>query len=118
MELRPENDVSYMSLFRVAGFGRFATTTLLGRGAQSMWVVAMVLFVLQKFHSAGLAGLVVFFGVFPALAASPVAGALLDRYGRVRFIPFDYFVPTRSLLLIPPPPPSPPLPPPRLPPPV
>src|SRR5258708_37939261 len=100
MELRPENDVSYMSLFRVAGFGRFATTTLLGRGAQSMWVVAMVLFVLQEFHSAGLAGLVVFFGVFPALAASPVAGALIDRDGRVRFIAFEYFVATGALLLI------------------
>src|SRR5258708_30923753 len=100
MELRPENDVSYMSVFRVPGFGGFATTALLGRGAQAMWVVTMVLFVLQKFHSAGLAGLVVFFGVFPALAASPVAGALIDRYGRVRFITFDYFVATGSLLLI------------------
>src|SRR5258708_11524023 len=100
MELRPENDVSYMSVFRVPGFGGFATTALLGRGAQAMWVVTMVLFVLQKFHSAGLAGLVVFFGVFPALAASPVAGALIDRYGRVRFITFDYFVATFSLLLV------------------
>ncbi|HXA41320.1 MAG TPA: MFS transporter [Candidatus Solibacter sp.] len=100
MELRPENDVSYLSLFRVAGFGRLAATSLLGRGAQSMWVVAMVLFALQKFHSAGLAGLVVFFGAFPGLAASPVAGALIDRYGRVRFITFDYFVATSSLLMI------------------
>jgi MFS family permease len=93
-------DVTYISLFRVPGFGRFATTTLLGRMAQAMWVVAMVLFVLEKFHSPGLAGMVVFLGVFPALLASPVAGALLDRYGRVRFITFDYFVAATSLLLI------------------
>src|SRR5258708_37074342 len=99
MELRPENDVSYMSLFRVPGFGRFATTTLLGRGAQAMWVVTMVLFVLQKFHSAGLAGLVVFFGVFPALAASPLAGALIDPYGRATFTTFDHSVATFALLL-------------------
>ena len=100
MQAQPGNDVSYLSLFRVRGFGRFATTTLLGRGAQAMWVVAMVLFVLQRFHSAGLAGVVVFLGVFPALLLSPIAGALLDRYGRVRFITFDYFVATASLLLI------------------
>ena len=100
MELQPATDVSYLSLFRVPGFGRFAATTLLGRGAQAMWLVAMVLFVLQKFHSAGLAGLVVFLGVFPALAASPVAGALIDRYGRLRFITFDYFVAAAALLMI------------------
>lgn len=100
MERGPSDDVSYISLFRVPGFGRFAATTLLGRMAQTMWVVAMVLFVLEKFHSPGLAGVVVFLGVFPALLASPLAGALLDRYGRVRFITFDYFVAATSLLLI------------------
>jgi MFS family permease len=44
--------------------------------------------------------MVVFMGIFPALLASPLAGALLDRYGRVRFITFDYFVAASSLLLI------------------
>jgi MFS family permease len=100
MEREPSEDVSYISLFRVPGFGRFAATILLGRTAQAMWVVAMVLFVLEKFHSPGLAGMVVFMGIFPALLASPLAGALLDRYGRVRFITFDYFVAATSLLLI------------------
>jgi MFS family permease len=100
MEREPSEDVSYISLFRVPGFGRFAATILLGRTAQAMWVVAMVLFVLEKFHSPGLAGVVVFMGIFPALLASPLAGALLDRYGRVRFITFDYFVAATSLLLI------------------
>src|SRR5260370_7671278 len=108
MELRPENDVSYLSLFRVAGFGRFATTTLLGRGAQAMWVVTMVLFVLQKFHSAGLAGLVVFFGVFPALAASPPPGALFDPHPPLQFLPLPPFPPPLPPLLSRPPSPSPP----------
>jgi MFS family permease len=100
MEVPAGEDVSYIALFRVPGFRRFAATTLLGRGAEAMWVVAMVLFVLEKFHSPGLAGLVVFFGIFPALLVSPLAGALLDRYGRVRFITLDYFVATASLLVI------------------
>src|SRR3984893_17182432 len=98
MDPEPRPDVSYISLFRVPGFGRFAATILLGRGAQSMWLVGIVLFVLARFHSAGLAGLVVFLGIFPALLMSPLAGALIDRYGRVRFITFDYFVAALSLV--------------------
>jgi MFS family permease len=100
MEVQAGEDVSYIALFRVPGFRRFAVTTLLGRGAEAMWVVAIVLFVLEKFHSPGLAGVVVFFGIFPALLLSPLAGALLDRYGRVRFITLDYFVAAVSLVLI------------------
>ena len=100
MDFQPGKDVSYIALFRVPGFRRFAATTLLGRGAEAMWVVAMVLFVLEKFHSPGLAGVVVFLGIFPALLLSPLAGALLDRYGRVRFITFDYFVAAASVVLI------------------
>ena len=98
MDPEPRPDVSYISLFRVPGFGRFAATILLGRGAQSMWLVGIVLFVLARFHSAGLAGLVVFLGIFPALLMSPLAGALIDRYGRVRFVTFDYFVAAFSLV--------------------
>ena len=98
MDPEPRPDVSYISLFRVPGFGRFAATILLGRGAQSMWLVGIVLFVLARFHSAGLAGLVVFLGIFPALLMSPLAGALIDRYGRVRFVTFDYFVAALSLV--------------------
>lgn len=100
MEVQAGEDVSYIALFRVPGFRRFAVTTLLGRGAEAMWVVAIVLFVLNRFHSPGLAGVVVFFGIFPALLLSPLAGALLDRYGRVRFITLDYFVGAVSLVLI------------------
>jgi MFS family permease len=100
MEVQAGEDVSYIALFRVPGFRRFAVTTLLGRGAEAMWVVAIVLFVLEKFHSPALAGIVVFFGIFPALLLSPLAGALLDRYGRVRFITLDYFVATISLVAI------------------
>ena len=100
MDIRPEDELSYRALFEVQGFRRFAVTMLLGRGAEQMWTVVMVLFVLQKFHYPALAGAVFFLGVAPGLFLSPVAGTLIDRYGRARFITFDYFVATGSLIAI------------------
>jgi len=83
---------SYRAALAVPGFGRIAGATLIGRTAEAMLSVVMVLFVLQRFHSPGLAGLTVLASLGPSLALSPVAGALLDRYGRVRLIMFDYLV--------------------------
>jgi MFS family permease len=54
--------------------------------------VALVLFVLQRFHSPTLAGIVVFVLIVPGLLVSPIAGALLDRYGRIRLMLVDYTV--------------------------
>ena len=100
MDHQPEDAITYGALMRVEGFGRLAVTTLLGRAAEQMWTVVMVLFVLQKFGSPALAGLVFFLGVTPGLLLSPLAGALLDRHGRLRFILFDYAVATASLVAI------------------
>jgi len=83
---------SYRAALAVPGFGRIVGATLIGRTAEAMLSVVMVLFVLQRFHSPGLAGLTVLASLGPSLALSPVAGALLDRYGRVRLIMFDYLV--------------------------
>jgi MFS family permease len=47
-----------------------------------------------------LAGLVTFAAVFPGLVVSPIAGALLDRHGRIRLIALDYVVAASSMLLI------------------
>ena len=91
---------TYRSLFAVRGFGALAAATLLGRTAQSMVSVVMVLFILQRFHSPGLAGLSVFLGLAPGLTLSPLAGALLDRHGRARLILLDYAVAATSLALI------------------
>ena len=56
----------------------------IARVAQSMVSVALVLFTLDRYDSAAFAGLVTFASVFPGLLISPIAGALLDRHGRIR----------------------------------
>jgi MFS family permease len=65
-----------------------------------MVALAGVLFVLERFHSAQLAGLTVFLSIAPGLLLSPLAGALLDRHGRKWFIVLDYAVAAISLGLI------------------
>jgi len=62
-----------------------------------MLQVAIVLFVLEKFHSPVLAGITVFLQTAPGLAVSPIAGALLDRHGRVRLMLLDYTVAALAL---------------------
>jgi MFS family permease len=65
-----------------------------------MLAIALILFVLSRYHSPQLAGVTAFLAIFPGLVVSPIAGALLDRRGRVRFITLDYLVATVSVLLI------------------
>ncbi len=83
---------SYAALLRVPGFGRVALGTLLARLGGSMWEIVLVLFVLQRYQSPSLAGLTVLLAILPGLALSPVAGALLDRQGRLRLMILDYAV--------------------------
>jgi MFS family permease len=75
---------------RVPGFARLYTGLLLGRMGGTMMFVALVLFVLQRYHSPQLAGATAFMAALPGIALSPVAGALLDRYGRARLVVLDY----------------------------
>jgi MFS family permease len=72
----------------------------IARISQSMVSVTIVLFTLVSYRSAALAGMATFFGVFPGLLVSPVAGALLDRHGRTRLVVLDYLVALGSLTLI------------------
>ena len=65
---------------------------MLARTASQMMLLTLVLFVLQRFHSPSLAGITVFLSIAPGVALSPIAGALLDRHGRVRLITLDYLV--------------------------
>ncbi|HEX9094609.1 MAG TPA: MFS transporter [Candidatus Dormibacteraeota bacterium] len=81
-----------MALLRVPGFARVVLGTLLARLGGSMWEIVLVLFVLQRYRSPSLAGLTVLVSILPGLAFSPIAGALLDRQGRVRLMIFDYAV--------------------------
>lgn len=92
--------LSYRGLLGVPGFARLAVGMLLARAAAQIWQLALVLLVLQKFGSPQLAGLAVFFATGPAIAASPFAGALLDRHGRVRLVLLDYLVAGVALSLI------------------
>lgn len=91
-EATPVGPHGYTALFRVPGFTRMYASLLLGRTGGSMLTVGLVLFVLARFHSPQLAGATAFLAIFPGLVVSPLAGALLDRYGRARLILLDYLV--------------------------
>ncbi|HYM49317.1 MAG TPA: MFS transporter [Candidatus Limnocylindrales bacterium] len=82
------------------GFPRAILGTAVQRTGGQMLQVAIVLFVLAKFHSPALAGITVFLQIFPGLLVSPIAGALLDRYGRVRLMLLDFTVAAVALALI------------------
>ena len=86
----PSVEASYAALLRVPGFARVALGTLLARLGGQMWEIVLVLFVLQRYRSPSLAGLTVLLSILPGLVLSPVAGALLDRQGRIRLMVIDY----------------------------
>jgi MFS family permease len=83
-------EASYRALLRIPSFARVAAGSLLARLSGQMWEIVLVLFVLQRYRSPTLAGLTVLMSILPGLLLSPVAGALLDRQGRVRLMIFDY----------------------------
>lgn len=81
---------SYGALFAVDGFPRVAVSGFLVRTAAGMWQLALVLFVIDTLRSPVLAGLAVFLSIAPGIVLSPLAGALLDRHGRIRLMALDY----------------------------
>jgi MFS family permease len=85
---------------RVPGFARLYAGLLLGRVSGTMVTVALVLFVLTRYHSPQLAGATAFFAIFPGLLVSPLAGALLDRKGRSRLVVLDYALAAAAVGLI------------------
>ena len=93
-------EASYRALFSVPFLGRALLGMQVARIGQAMVGVAMVLFTLTRYHSPELAGFVTFIGIFPGLLVSPIAGAILDRHGRTRFILLDYLIATLSLGMI------------------
>jgi MFS family permease len=92
--------MTYRELFRIPSFPRLATSVMVARTATQMMLLTLVLFVLQRFHSPTLAGITVFLAIAPGVALSPIAGALLDRHGRVRLITLDYLVGVVTLAMI------------------
>ena len=90
---------SYRALLAVPSLGRVLLAMQVGRIAQSMISIVMILFALQRYDSAELAGAVAFASIVPGMVISPIAGALLDRHGRVRLIILDFGVAAGSLLV-------------------
>src|SRR2546426_769941 len=72
----------------------------IARIGQSMMSIGIVLFALTSYKSARIAGLATFFNIFPGLIVSPLAGALLDRHGRILLVVLDYLVALLALVLI------------------
>jgi MFS family permease len=85
-------DRSYRALLRVPTMGRVLISMQVARIAQSMVGVALVLFALDRYGSPAFAGLVTFASILPGLLISPIAGALLDRHGRIRLVVLDNLV--------------------------
>ena len=65
-----------------------------------MWLLILILFVLGRYHSPQLAGITAFLAILPGLLMAPVAGALLDRYGRARLVVADYLIAAFAAALI------------------
>src|SRR5881396_2002333 len=82
----------YAGLMRVPGFAYLYSSLLIGRVSGQMVAIALILFVLARYHSPQLAGLTAFLAVTPGLVVSPIAGALLDRYGRSRLVMLDNLI--------------------------
>jgi MFS family permease len=91
---------SYRALLGVPSLGRVLLAMQIARIAQSMISIVMILFALQRYNDPSLAGLVAFASIFPGMLISPIAGALLDRHGRVRLIILDYVVVTVTLAVV------------------
>jgi MFS family permease len=96
----PTTDRSYRALLRVPTLGRVLLSMQIARVAQSMVGVALVLFTLDRYGSPAFAGFVTFASVFPGLLISPIAGALLDRHGRIRLVLLDYLVALGAMALV------------------
>ena len=93
-------DRSYRALFAIPSIRRIILGMTMGRLASSMVSVAVILFSLGHYGSPALTGIVTFASMFPAVVASPLAGALLDRHGRTRMVILDYLIGASTLLLI------------------
>jgi MFS family permease len=86
------DDRSYRALLRTPTFGRVLVSMELGRAAQAMLPVALVLLALTHFDSPALGGALTFLSIFPGLLVAPFVGALIDRRGSLIPIRIDYIV--------------------------
>ena len=95
-----EQPVTYRALLAIPGFPRLVGSMMLARVAQQMVSLVLVLFALERYGSATVAGVVTFLAIAPGLLCSPIAGALLDRHGRTRLVILDYAIEGVALIVI------------------
>jgi MFS family permease len=96
----PASETSYRALLEVPWLPRILAAMIIARIAQSMVSIAIVLFTLIEYRSPALTGLVTLAATLPGILVSPIAGALLDRHGRMRLVRLDYVVALVALALI------------------
>ena len=96
----PASETSYRALLAVPWLPRILAAMIIARIAQSMVSIAIVLFTLIEYRSPALTGIVTLAATLPGLLVSPIAGALLDRHGRMRLVRLDYVVALLALGLI------------------
>jgi MFS family permease len=90
--MKEGEDRSYRALLRTPTFGRVLVSMELGRTAQAMLPVALVLLALTQFDSPALGGALTFLSIFPGLLVAPFVGALIDRLGSLIPIRIDYII--------------------------
>ncbi|MFO1538933.1 MAG: MFS transporter [Chloroflexota bacterium] len=92
--------LSYRALLRVPQLGRVILSMQLSRIGATALGVGLTLFTLVRYDAPELAGIVSFASIVPGLFLSPIAGALLDRHGRVRLVALDQCVAAIALALV------------------
>ncbi|HXA28725.1 MAG TPA: MFS transporter [Candidatus Angelobacter sp.] len=92
--------LSYRALLAVPGFARLVGSALLSRTANQMNALLLVLFVLDRWHSPQLSGIVVLMAIIPGLLVSPIAGAILDRGARIPLIALDFVTGAAALTAV------------------
>ena len=87
----PARPHSYSAVLRLHGVRRLLVSTTLGRTANQMTSLVLILLALRLFHSAVLAGGVVLVQLV-AVPVGPFAGALVDRLGSSVMIAIDFLL--------------------------
>ncbi len=80
---------SYRDVLQLPAVSKLLQTAAWTRLAARMFTLAIVFYALQRFDSPALAGWIAFTSMLPGVALSPLAGALLDRFGAARIILID-----------------------------
>ena len=95
-----QGGASYAALLRLPHLARVIASMQLARIGGTMLGITLTLFTLAEYGSPALAGVVSFASIVPGLLVSPLAGALLDRHGRVRLVQLDYLIAASALVLV------------------